>query len=54
MQKSAHTRKIPARSDRQRLDPLLDNGQKYEPFWSVSLGNDRRSQALLQKADQKR
>ncbi|MFZ2987706.1 hypothetical protein [Ideonella sp.] len=54
MQKSAHTRQTPNRSDPQRFEPLSDKGQKFEPFWTVAFGSDRRSQARLLKADQKR
>jgi hypothetical protein len=54
MQKSANTNKAPGRSDRQRFEPQFDKGQKFEPFWSVAFGSDRRSQARLHKADQKR
>lgn len=54
MQKSAHTNQ-PAH--RPRLPAGVapdDKGQKFEPFWSLAVGSDRRSLARLQKADQKR
>ncbi|MBQ0936414.1 hypothetical protein [Ideonella paludis] len=54
MQKSAHPQ-FPA----QRLHPVApaardDKGQKFEPFWSMAIHNDRRCMARVLKADQKR
>jgi hypothetical protein len=55
MQKSAHhAPKSPHRQDRLLPEHLADKGQKFEPFWSAAFGSDRRSQARLLKADQKR
>ena len=54
MQKSAHTHKPSSRGDHRLVDGLRDKGQKFEPFWTVAFGSDRRSLARLQKADQKR
>ena len=54
MQKSAHTNHVPVRAPLHRFDALMDKGQKFEPFWTAALGSDRRSQARVQKADQKR
>ena len=55
MQKSAHTN-IPARRPTAPAGTAAsdDKGQKFEPFWSLSLGSDRRSLARQLKADQKR
>jgi hypothetical protein len=54
MQKSAHTNPPIGRNSSPSFEPRLDKGQKFEPFWTVAFGSDRRSQARLQKADQKR
>jgi hypothetical protein len=54
MQKSAHTHKESSRPSPRQADGLRDKGQKFEPFWTVAFGSDRRSLARLQKADQKR
>jgi len=55
MQKSAHhPPKTQSRHERLHPEHLADKGQKFEPFWSDAFGSDRRSQARLLKADQKR
>lgn len=54
MQKSAHTNIPASRPNRPAGTAADDKGQKYEPFWSLSLGSDRRSRERLLKADQKR
>lgn len=54
MQKSAQAHSTPRRIDTPRFDAWLDKGQKFEPFWSAAFGNDRRSLAVQQRADQKR
>lgn len=54
MQKSAHTNSPAAPRNARHTEPLNDKGQKYEPFWNTTFGSDRRSQARLHKADQKR
>jgi len=55
MQKSAHHQpKAQNRHELRHQEPMADKGQKFEPFWSAAFGSDRRSQARLLKADQKR
>jgi hypothetical protein len=54
MQKSAHTNPPTRRPPTPAGAALDPKGEKDEPFWSLSVGNDRRSRARLQKADQKR
>lgn len=54
MQKSAHTNNQPKRPPLLPAEVLADKGQKFEPFWNVVMGADRRHLARLQRADQKR
>lgn len=54
MQKSAHTNIPTGRPLPPAGTAADDKGQKYEPFWSLSLGSDRRSRERQLKADQKR
>ena len=55
MQKSAHpTAKAPRHHVRQDREPMIDKGQKFEPFWNAAFGSDRRSHERQMKADQKR
>ena len=55
MQKSAHTNApTHTRHSPATHEPQSDKGQKFEPFWHAAFGADRRSQARLRQADQKR
>jgi hypothetical protein len=54
MQKSAHTNPAANRPRAPLVGLPEDKGQKFEPFWNLALGSDRRSFARVQKADQKR